>query len=389
MSRRRFRTRCAASGVTSEDSASRDWLWLKDWRIGREHGMGGPVDVENEGQCKTWMNEARTHATTFLNPHEADSFIAECDEKLRRRRAELAAGRARNAETDASVARLRADLATEKARRAKENRERLAASDRQRADFRAELDRGMAEAKVEASLAFDRRVARKEVARHAWLSEYWTKIARARDDKEFRDEWLAKVSAENPERAADLRKVFRSAGDSASALRGAEQFDLIRQRWVRVVELLDADPTLTSDEAEDIADPEYREQRAEVTDSQMENMITDAAVRSQDERILAEMRTWSQQEGQAEAAGAIGGARIRSHQTTAKALAAEIAHPATKELSYFQFAPARTLAECLPPDAQPPRRSGARRARVDGRASATVSSGLAARAEEKGGASWK
>ena len=107
-------------------------------------------------------------------------------------------------------------------------------------------------------------VARKEVERHAWLSEYWTKIARARDDKEFRDEWLSEVSAKNPDRAADLRKVFRSAGDSASALRGAEQFNLIRQRWERVVELLDADPTLTSDEAEDIADPEYREQRAEV-----------------------------------------------------------------------------------------------------------------------------
>ena len=100
--------------------------------------------------------------------------------------------------------------------------------------------------------------------RHAWLARYWTKIAKARDDKDFRDEWLRKVSAKNPERAEGLRRVFRSAGDSASALRGAEQFDLIRQRWDRVVELLDADPTLTSDEAEDMADPEYREQRAEL-----------------------------------------------------------------------------------------------------------------------------
>ena len=146
---------------------------------------------------------------------------------------------------------------------------------------------------------------------------------RARDDKEFRDEWLAKVSAENPERAADLRKVFRSAGDSASALRGAEQFDLIRQRWERVVELLDADPTLTSDEAEDIADPEYREQRAEVKERDVAKLAEhnaaqqresdehqqrardaiaaraakkaaqDAAVRSQDDRILDAMRTWT------------------------------------------------------------------------------------------------
>ena len=67
-------------------------------------------------------------------------------------------------------------------------------------------------------------------------------------------------------RASDgiCRRVFRSAGDSASALRAAEQFDLIRQRWDRVVELLDADPTLTSDEAEEVADPEYREERAEI-----------------------------------------------------------------------------------------------------------------------------
>ena len=304
------------------------------------------------------MREVKVHAGTFLAGEDASNFIFEASGKLSRRRAELADGRARNAETDARVARLRADLAAEKERRAKENREKLREFDQQRADFRAELDRGMAEAKVEASLAFDRRVARKEVARHAWLSEYWTKIAKARDDKEFRDEWLAKVSAENPERAADLRKVFRSAGDSASALRGAEQFDLIRQRWERVVELLDADPTLTSDEAEDIADPEYREQRAEVkeldearlaehnaaqqrefdehqqrardaiaaraakkaaqagneeppiqdfvagpsmnrtpeppmTDSQMENMLTAAAGRSQDRRILDAMRTWT------------------------------------------------------------------------------------------------
>ena len=104
----------------------------------------------------------------------------------------------------------------------------------------------------------------KEVKRHAWLTRYWTKIAKARRDKDFRDEWLEKVSVKNPERAKDLRRVFRSVGDSASALRAAEQFDLIRQRWARVVELLDEDPTLTMDEAEEVADPEYREERAEI-----------------------------------------------------------------------------------------------------------------------------
>ena len=142
--------------------------------------------------------------------------------------------------------------------------ERLAASDKQRADFRAQLDREMATAKVEASLAFDRRVARKEVKRHAWLVKRWEKIARARDDMDFRLEWLDKVFAKDRKRGDQLQKVFRSAGDSASALRGAEQFELIRQKWARVVELLDADPALTSDEAEALADPEYQEQRAEL-----------------------------------------------------------------------------------------------------------------------------
>ena len=105
---------------------------------------------------------------------------------------------------------------------------------------------------------------RKEVKRHAWLWRYWQKIARARDDKDFRKEWLEKAFAKSLQRGNDLQRVFRSAGDSASALRGAAQFDLIRQKWDRVVKLLDADPALTSDEAEDMADPEYREQRAEL-----------------------------------------------------------------------------------------------------------------------------
>ena len=244
-----------------------DWWWLKSWRIGREKDMGGPVDVEDERQCALWLGEVRAHADTFLGASEAASYVTESEGKLVRHRAELAAGRARNAEADAYAARLRADLAAEKANRAEENRERLEKSDQQRADYRAQLDLEMAAAKVAESLAFDRRVARKEVRRHAWLASYWAKIAKARDDKDFRDVWLERVFAKKPERGRQLQKVFRSAGDSASALRGAEQFDLIRQRWERVVVLLDADPTLTMDEAEDIADPEYREQRAEIKES--------------------------------------------------------------------------------------------------------------------------
>ena len=243
---------------------SRDYIWLKDWRIGRQPDVGPAIDVDDEGQCAKWMLQVKVHAEVFLSDAAGDQYIADAELKLSRRRAELAAGRQRNAEVDAEVARLRAEIAEERKRRAEENHAKLEAFDRERAEFRAKLDREMAEAKTQASLAFDRRVAKKEVRRHTWLTKYWTKIAKARDDKAFRDEWLAKASARNPKRAVDLRKVFRSAGDAASALRGAEQFDLIRQKWDRVVELLDADPTLTSDEAEAVADPEYREQRADL-----------------------------------------------------------------------------------------------------------------------------
>ena len=244
--------------------ASRDWQWLKNWRIGREPDMGAAVDVERPMQCDRWLSEVQIHASVFLASADAESYLAESKAKLERRRAQLASGRQRNAEVDAHAARLHAEVKAERERRVEESIERLKEFDRERAEFRANLDRDMATAKVEASLAFDRRAARKEVKRHAWLWRYWQKIARARDDKDFREAWLDKTFAKSSERGRDLQKVFRSAGDSASALRGADQFDLIRQKWERVVKLLDADPALTSDEAEDMADPEYREQRAEL-----------------------------------------------------------------------------------------------------------------------------
>ena len=82
-------------------------MWLKNWRIGRERGMGGPVDVEIRGrQCVAWLlRQARAHADAFLGTREAASYIAECEGKLARRRGELAEGRARNAEVDAHAAR--------------------------------------------------------------------------------------------------------------------------------------------------------------------------------------------------------------------------------------------------------------------------------------------
>ena len=197
-------------GSNLDGFRARDWWWLKTWRDGQEKGMNSPVDVEDEAQCTMWLNELQVHLDTFpIGDSYGRNFITKCENVLASRRRNLVEGRARNAKVDALARQMHADLVAEKAERAQENAERLAKADKQRADFRAELDRGMAEARVEASLAFDRRVARKEVERHAWLSEYWTKIARARDDKEFRDEWLSEVSAKNPDRAADLRKVFR------------------------------------------------------------------------------------------------------------------------------------------------------------------------------------
>ena len=67
-----------------------------------------------------WLGEVRAHADIFLGASEAASYIAESEKKLERHRAELTAGRARNASADAYAARLRADLEAEKAQRAVE-----------------------------------------------------------------------------------------------------------------------------------------------------------------------------------------------------------------------------------------------------------------------------
>lgn len=255
-----------------EGFRARDHRWLQKWRIGREPGMGGPVDVESLTQCELWLDKVQAHAGIFLDDAEAEAYFTGCKAKLERRRAELAAGRHRNAEADAEASRLRAEVVAERYRRAEESRVKLEKFDQERADFRAKLDREMAAANVQASLDFDRRAAKKEVKRHAWLVRRWRKIAKARKDPEFRTKWLEEVSAKSPERGRELAKVFRSAGDAASATRASEQFDLIRERWERVVVLLDADPALTSDEAEALADPEYQEQREELRDIEEERL---------------------------------------------------------------------------------------------------------------------
>ena len=255
-----------------EGYRARDHQWLRDWRIGRERGMGGAIDVEDPEKCEHWLREVQVHVVLFLSGAGAETYLAECRAKLERRRTELAAGRQRNAEADAYAARLRAEAAEERERRAEENREKLKEFDRERSEFRAKLDRDMATAKIEEGLAFDRRVAKKEEKRYSWLVHRWQKIARARDDEAFRKEWLEKAFAKSPERGSQLQRVFRSAGDSASALRVSEQFDLIRQRWERIVKLLDDDPILTMEKAEVLADPEYLEQRAEIKEREEERL---------------------------------------------------------------------------------------------------------------------
>ena len=157
---------------------ARDWWWLKSWRDGQEKGMDSPVDVEDEAQCTMWLNELHVHLDTFpIGDSYGRNFITKCENVLANRRSNLVEGRARNAEVDALARQMHDDLVAEKAQRAKENQEKLALFDKQRADFRVQLDREMAAAKVKASLEFDRRVAKKEVKRHAWLTKYWKKIA--------------------------------------------------------------------------------------------------------------------------------------------------------------------------------------------------------------------
>ena len=251
---------------------ARDIRWLRQWRIGQERDMLPAIDVEDLAQCERWLAEVRVHASVFLAGAEAEGFVAECDAKLIRRRAELAAGRQRNADTDAYARQLQAEIDAERQRRAEGTREQLEQFRRERAAIQAQHDRDRAAAKIEASLAFDRRVARKEVRRHAWMAKRWQKIARARDDAEFRTEWLAEVFAKSTERGRRLERVFRSAGDSDSALRASEQFQLISDKWARIVDLLDADPALTSDEAEAIVDPEYQEQREELKEIDEERL---------------------------------------------------------------------------------------------------------------------
>ena len=93
MNRLHFKIHLRKLGSQFEGFRARDWLWLKNWRIGREKGMNGPVDVEDVKQCHAWITEVYEHADTFLNTYDAGRFIEESNEKLVRHRSELADGR--------------------------------------------------------------------------------------------------------------------------------------------------------------------------------------------------------------------------------------------------------------------------------------------------------
>ena len=97
---------------------ARDWWWLKSWRDGQEKGMDSPVDVEDEAQCTTWLNELHVHLDTFpIGDSYGRNFITKCENVLANRRRNLVEGRARNAEADALARRMHADLVAEKERR--------------------------------------------------------------------------------------------------------------------------------------------------------------------------------------------------------------------------------------------------------------------------------
>ena len=73
-------------GSDFEGYASRDYMWLRDWRIGREPDMGGPIDAEDRMQCARWLSEVIIHAKVFLSDAGAATYLAECKAKLERRR---------------------------------------------------------------------------------------------------------------------------------------------------------------------------------------------------------------------------------------------------------------------------------------------------------------
>ena len=151
MPRLRSKTTCGDSAATWRDIGHETTSGCGTGESDGRKAWAPPVDVENltELAVRGGFRKSRAHASVFLVwGRRQNAYIAECEGKLERRRSELAAGRTQKCRRG----RLRRPLATptlaaERQRRAEENREQLKKLDRQRADFRAQLDRNMASGK--------------------------------------------------------------------------------------------------------------------------------------------------------------------------------------------------------------------------------------------------
>ena len=92
----------------------------------------------------------------------------------------------------------------------------LAESDRKRAEFRADLDRGIWQRqRFRLALHSTGAPPIRRSAGTPLLTQYVAKAwHRPASDSNFSEEWLARVSAKNPERAAGIQRILRSSGNN-------------------------------------------------------------------------------------------------------------------------------------------------------------------------------
>ena len=97
----RFRTHCASLGSDFGGYQTRDWMWLKDWRIGQREGHGRTLSMLRTrfSARRGYARSTRTHAGVFLSdPRGCHLHHREQGQAGRDGGREIVAGRARNAE---------------------------------------------------------------------------------------------------------------------------------------------------------------------------------------------------------------------------------------------------------------------------------------------------
>lgn len=249
-----------------EGYRARDHIWLQAWRIGKEPDMGAAINVESTDRCEAWLVQVRIHVTVFLPTGRGDKYLSDCEGKLSRRRDELAAGRRDNANAAAYEAKLRLELQDE--RRAREAE--VDAADKKLNEMRAELEaKRKKERKAQRrknKLAFDRRAARRQYGVYLQQELFWGKMERARDDADFRNKWVAKVARVDTKRAARIDQLARRHS-SENARRGSESFALLREKWDNIVILLNKNPEMNLNEADDATDDVYQEKRETLSET--------------------------------------------------------------------------------------------------------------------------